>query len=335
MRQAAVTFARQVEEQFPAAECWDVLFCSDMLNLAEFFGLSGDRVRRLPTVVYFHENQITYPVQFDKERDFHFGLTNITTALAAKSVWFNSRFHLESFLSAMPAFLNKMPDFRPHHAVEVIRRKSVVEPPGILAPGGELRAGRTAGPLRILWAARWEHDKDPETFFQALRLIRRRGVSFRLLVLGESFRRVPEVFEEARGEFADAIDAWGHIESRDEYWRTLASADVVVSTARHEFFGLAVLEAIAAGAYPLLPDRLSYPELLGENHLEVGGQTQEFFYRGGASSLAEKLERLTERLGIGGLDAEPARRVVRRFDWSTRACALDDSLEGVAGERRL
>jgi len=36
----------------------------------------------------------------------------------------------------------------------------------------------------------------------------------------------------------------------------------VLSTARHEFFGIAVVEALLAGCLPWLPDRLSYPELL-------------------------------------------------------------------------
>ena len=42
----------------------------------------------------------------------------------------------------------------------------------------------------------------------------------------------------------------------------LQSMDVVISTAEHEFFGIAVCEAVWAGAVPVLPRRLSYPELV-------------------------------------------------------------------------
>jgi hypothetical protein len=54
--------------------------------------------------------------------------------------------------------------------------------------------------------------------------------------------------------------------SRPEYAALLASADVAVSTASNEFFGLAMLEACYAGATPLVPDRLAYPELYGPEY---------------------------------------------------------------------
>jgi glycosyltransferase involved in cell wall biosynthesis len=53
---------------------------------------------------------------------------------------------------------------------------------------------------------------------------------------------------------------WGYQPDK-AYWQALRAADVVVSTARHEFFGIGVVEAISAGCWPLLPDRLAYPEV--------------------------------------------------------------------------
>ena len=207
MRHSAITFADQINLCVDKGREWDLIFCSDMLNLAEFLGLAPGAVGKLPAVVYFHENQLTYPVRFESERDYQFAMTNMTTALAAKSVWFNSAFHRDSFLEALATFLGKMPDCQPTDAVERIRCKTLIYPPGVNAIGR--RDERKAGPLRILWAARWEHDKNPEDFFEALKIIKAAGTNFRVSVIGEQFRQVPDVFGWARGHFVEHIDRWG------------------------------------------------------------------------------------------------------------------------------
>ena len=48
MRHGALTLAAQVEERLGAGERWDAVFCSDMLNLAEFRGLAPAPVAALP-----------------------------------------------------------------------------------------------------------------------------------------------------------------------------------------------------------------------------------------------------------------------------------------------
>ena len=47
MRHAAITFAREVTERVRAGQTWDLLFVSEMLNLAEFLGLASEAVQRL------------------------------------------------------------------------------------------------------------------------------------------------------------------------------------------------------------------------------------------------------------------------------------------------
>ena len=68
--------------------------------------------------------------------------------------------------------------------------------------------------------------------------------------------------EAFRDRHGDRIEHDGWIEDRVEYLQMLASCDWVLSTARHEFFGIAVVEALLCGCLPWLPERLSYPELL-------------------------------------------------------------------------
>lgn len=47
-----------------------------MLNLAELAALRPD-LGKLKKVLYFHENQLVYPVQKCKERDFQYGYNQI------------------------------------------------------------------------------------------------------------------------------------------------------------------------------------------------------------------------------------------------------------------
>jgi glycosyltransferase involved in cell wall biosynthesis len=327
MRHAAVTFADQVRQRFAQGQRWDLIFCCDMLNLAEFLGLAPKEVRDLPGVTYFHENQLTYPVRVENERDYQFGLTNMTSALAASVVWFNSAFHRDSFLHALEVFLHRMPDCQPFDAIARIGAKSEVFPPGVnrLAPRGR----REPGPVKILWAARWEHDKNPEEFFEAIQRLKDRQIPFRISVIGEQFREVPQIFAWACQHLADHIDRWGYQQNRADYEAALLAADVFVSTATHEFFGLSAVEATLAGAYPLVPNRLAYPEVFG---LQSDGAGREFLYEGGPQGLADRLTDLAARIESNGSlfpTAEAIRARLRQFEWPHLAPVLDDAVERV------
>jgi glycosyltransferase involved in cell wall biosynthesis len=140
--------------------------------------------------------------------------------VAADAVWFNSAFHRDAFLTALPDWLRRMPDHAPLAAVEQVRARSAVHPPGI--DPSPPRPARAPGPLRILWAARWEHDKGPDDLLAALDLLAARGVDFRLAVIGERFAEAPPAFAEIERRFAGRIDHWGYQEGRAAYHACLA-----------------------------------------------------------------------------------------------------------------
>jgi glycosyltransferase involved in cell wall biosynthesis len=297
-----------------------------MLNLAEFTALIPIEIASLPKVIYFHENQLTYPVRVEDERDYQFAMTNLTSALAADAVWFNSQFHTDSFLEALVRFLKSMPDYQPIREVERIRDKSSVYPPGIedFPP----RPSRKPGPMRILWAARWEHDKNPEDFFAALEILKKNNIKFEVSVIGQSFRDRPEIFDKAKIQFSNNIIRWGYQESRDEYVNSLLEADVIVSTANHEFYGLSVLEAVAIGVYPLVPSRLSYPEILGLDGME---DTEKFFYDGTVGDLAHKLSNLAAQIQTDKLwpaSINPL-QLTERFKWRNIVNLYDEAFKEI------
>jgi len=226
------------------------------------------------------------------------------------------------------AFLRKMPDYQLTDAVEKIRNKAAVYPPGVNVI--RRHGDREAGPVRLLWAARWEHDKNPEDFFEALKILKSRNIEFRISVIGEQFCEAPETFGWACHYFADHIDCWGYQDSRAEYEAALTQADVFVSTAQHEFFGITVVEAVLAGAYPMLPKRLAYPEIL---RLDDDEHAEEFFYNSSGDQLANKLATLAERVRKSCLWTEETRRVAQsmeRFTWGNLVDTLDEAVDKVS-----
>ena len=116
-------------------------------------------------------------------------------------------------------------------------------------------------PLSPYFAFRWEHDKDPQTFFKLLYNLDADHLEFKVSILGQTYERDQPIFEEAKTRLAKHIVNFGQPPSKEDYHGILRTADVVVSTALHETFGVAMLEATYLGCYPLVPDRLVYPEI--------------------------------------------------------------------------
>lgn len=241
---------------------YDLLVATSMTDLAELKGLVP-ALAQIPSIVYFHENQFAYPEQRGRVGYQNYKLTNLYTALAARKVLFNSAYNRQTLLDGIRRLLSAMPDGVPKGIVEEVESRSAVLPVP-MEKSCYLEGSSAPGPLRILWNHRWEHDKAPERLFGALFRLRERKVPFHLHFLGQRFRDLPPGFDGARENLGDSVKIWGFVEGEGEYRSILAAADLVVSTALHDFQGLAVLEAVAAGCLPLVPDRLAYREIFPE-----------------------------------------------------------------------
>lgn len=262
--------ARKAIEWVEGGNQPDVIFATDMLNVPAFLALTRSHLADVPVVYYLHENQLTYPLREGAERDYTYAYINYLSCLAADRIVFNSQFHHDEFLEALPVLLRAFPDYNHLHSVQQIREKS-----SVLHLGMDLRAHdkyAAAKPIRarrqyeqapvVLWNQRWEYDKNPDAFFRLMNRLDDAGCSFQLILAGEHFEEQPKEFEKAFERYAERILHYGYAEDFAEYSTLLHRSDIIVSTAIHEFFGIAVLEAIYCGCHPLLPNRLSYPELI-------------------------------------------------------------------------
>ena len=317
MRGAAVHFLSAIKDM----ASYDVVFATDLMDLTDFKGMGRKPVP--PVLFYFHENQLAYPLSPGEKRDFHMGFTNIVSAYAADKVLFNSRFHLNTFMDEAGRLLSRLPDYRPSGLIESIREKSAVAYPGCRFDTGKVdMEGKQADPPIILWNHRWEHDKNPDDFFSALDALENEGVSFELAVLGENFNTWPPVFERAREKFKGRIRVFGYAENRRTYLSWLQKSAIIVSCARQENFGISAVEAIRHGCIPLLPDRLSYPELIPlKHHRSVLYRTKK--------DLVEKLKKwLTDPDGCRRLRRELSIEM-EGFAWRIRVKHYDKALKNI------
>ena len=261
MHGSAVTFAGMIGK---SGEKFDTLIVSSLADTALLKSLVLPEMPGTRFVTYFHENQLAYPwSENDKEpskSDMHYAFINFTSALVSDLALFNSEFNRESFFSALEGFLRSFPDNRLTAKIDEIYKKSKVLYPGInMIPKSNNKKGNI---LKILWNHRWEYDKDPETFFGTMFRLKEAGIPFQLVVLGEEKSTSPEIFKIAREKLKNEIISFGYAENYEEYKKLVAGCDIQPVTSKHEFFGISVLEAASAGVIPILPERLSYPEIL-------------------------------------------------------------------------
>ena len=263
----AQTLARKCRQLVESGFTPDVILASSMVNIPAFLALSRKYIGNVPVVYYLHENQLTYPLSKEEKRDLSYAYINYLSCLAADQVVFNTEFHYNEFIRALPGLLRVFPDYTHLHTVSEIRAKSRVMHLGMNLQA-HARYANTSGSDRgspiVLWNQRWEYDKNPEAFFRLMNRLDDSGCRFRLILAGKRFEEQPSEFDTAFERYADRILHYGYAEDFEEYSRLLHRADIVVSTAIHEFFGIAMLEAIYCGCHPLLPNRLSYPELIPE-----------------------------------------------------------------------
>lgn len=261
MQGGALELAALAEDLLRTQGAPDAILGTDMLNVPAFLGLMRHSLpKEVPLLLYMHENQLTYPWAPGEKVDLTYALVNWISQCCAQQIAFNSRFHLQEWFAALPNLLKHFPDYNQLGRIPAAKARCRVLPVGIDVRDRVPRITAGGSPL-ILWNQRWEYDKRPDRFFALLYRLQEADVPFRLAVAGENFRNSPAEFEEARGRLAAQIVHWGFIPDRAAYDALLASASLVISTAEHEFFGISILEAVAAGAFPLLPRRLSYPEL--------------------------------------------------------------------------
>ncbi len=311
MHGAAISFA---ERFLYTKESFDLILASDFLDLAQFKSLTQTRI---PTALYFHENQFAYPNKGQaSHHDVHYSFLNFSSAINADHIYFNSQYNYDTFFSGVEKMLRAMPDFNQFQHHKTLTQKASILPLGIdfsIFEENKVRDRKSSSPL-ILWNHRWEHDKNPDEFFSMLIELSEEGFDFQLAVLGERNQKYPPVFDDIKSRLSSHLVHWGHVESYTAYLQWLWKADLCPVTSHQEFFGISVAESIYCECQVFLPNRLSYPDTFAREF------NPQVFY--------DQRDQLKEKIkSFRNYNQDNLKEFIKRYDWENLRSVYEDQFK--------
>ena len=293
------------------AQPYDLVLATSMTDFSALKGMQQN-LAGVPAILYFHENQFAYPPGRNIEGAVDRQITSIYSALAADHLVFNSGYNRDTFLSGTKALLARLPDYVPHGIVEKLSENLSLVPVPLDDDLFQMDAKGNlpeAEGLSIVWNHRWEDDKGLSSLHDIVTALLDAEINFKIHLIGQQFREIPKTMTKVMDllKLHSSLGQTGFITSRPEYLDLLARSHVVLSTALHEFQGLSVLEAVAAGCIPVVPNRLAYPELF----------TPKFLYKTPSDAVA-----LIRQIAHGEISSPD----VSRFSWQAQHQAWSELL---------
>lgn len=318
---------RRVERRLAAAAHWfaeqlsrhwagriDVLFTSEAMNLADLLRLVPSLSAK-PAVVYFHDNQLP-PLGQRAESPLH--LVNLSTAQAATELWFNSEYHLRTFMRKAAALVERHPELAGLNPLRDLEPKLRLMPPPVDLPldrdiAIQIKPQRDPNLLFVD-----TRDADVPLLNRALGILSATNAPYKLVTVGPL------------GGLADGLPRYT-VSERDEDGQIMAlhQASVMISARPQAASDHYAVRALHLGCWPVFPDSGVYPELLPPSVHELC-----LYSAGSPESLVERL-RSAWHPSTPPMYREELQQILSSFD-ALRACsAMDERLEVLAAARAV
>ena len=134
-----------------------------------------------------------------------------------------------------------------------------------------------------------------------------------MIIVGKKYSQYPKIFDEANIKLKDEIIFNGYCESRQEYISKIRQSNILPVTS-NQIFWYKYYGSYLCGNYPVLPERLTYPELFDiENNHDIFYKNDKEFER----KLIQVIENINN-FNIAILQKE----LLDKFDWN-RMSALN------------
>ena len=308
---------RRIERRLSAASVWfaellsrhwtgnvDLLFTSEAMNLADLYRMTPELIKK-PSVVYFHSNQLPA----NDQREGPLDLVNLNTAMASSEIWFNSLYHLKTFLSRASAVVGRHPEISGQNPVADLAGKAHLMPPPVdlsmlLKIGGAQKVHRDKRQIFVE-----TRDADLRLLNATFGMLLRRGERFHLHTVGPVEGLHPEVQRTAISETDEEGQA-----------RAMLSSGIFISAKPGAAFDHLAVRALVAGCWPLLPQVGVYSEMLPPPlHSPC-------LYDYAADTLAGRMQDVWH-LDHGETHDAELQETLKRFDPVLACKAMDERLE--------
>jgi hypothetical protein len=308
---AAHWFAEQLTRHWVGRT--DLLFTSEALNLSDLYRFVPALINK-PAVVYFHNNQLP---DVNAKYETPLDLVNLNTASAATEIWFNSLFHLRSFMARATALVRRHPELSARSPLPSIMGKAQV----MLPPLGTPMVAQIAHAEQIKRERRTvfvdTRDANIDLLNRALATVQRRGETFQLITVVP----VEALAADLPRTTLPETDHEGHV-------RAMLRSNLFLSTKINATADHHAVRALLSGCWPLVPHSGVYRELIPDVlHPQC-------LYDGTPEMLASRLQDTWHLERTEGYE-EDLVKILKKFDPIAACRAMDDRLDEIVVSQKM